>query len=209
MKNVFIQESQIKENVLIFQNSFISQSQLLGYNKIGKNCSICDSVIGMYSYVTNESIVINTTIGKYCSIGIGFKVGLGVHPTNFISTSPIFYSNYGFSGFKLADKSYFDEFKKTIIGHDVWIGANVFINEGITVGNGAIIGTGAVVTHNIPDYAIVGGVPAKVIKYRHDTDIIAYLNEIEWWNNELAWIKDNIKTFQKPILDLADLKDLK
>ena len=70
---------------------------------------------------------------------------------------------------------------KTFIGNDVWIGADVKIKSGITIGNGAVIGAGAVVTKNIPDFAVVGGVPAKIIKYRFDDETISKLLDSNWW----------------------------
>ena len=72
--------------------------------------------------------------------------------------------------------------KKTVIGNDVWIGRNATLIAGVRIGNGAVIGAGAVVTKDVPDYAIVVGVPARIIKYRFSEEIIKKLNMIEWWN---------------------------
>lgn len=71
--------------------------------------------------------------------------------------------------------------QQLIIGHDVWIGADVRIIKGVKIGNGAIVGTGSVVTKDVPPYAIVGGNPAKVIRYRFSPEIIAQLEQIKWW----------------------------
>ena len=71
---------------------------------------------------------------------------------------------------------------KTIIGNDVWIGDQCFIKAGVKVGDGAVIGAHAVVTHDVPPYAIVGGVPARVIRYRFDEETINSLLNSEWWN---------------------------
>lgn len=73
------------------------------------------------------------------------------------------------------------ECKRTYIGNDVWIAHNVSVKAGVTIGTGAAIGTGAVVTKNIPPYAIVAGVPAKIIRYRFDKRIICELLESKWW----------------------------
>lgn len=85
--------------------------------------------------------------------------------------------------------------RSCIIGNDVWIGAYVNIIEGITIGDGAIIAAGSVVTQDVPPYAVVGGVPAKVIKYRFEQDIIEQLKKIEWWNKDQKWLKKNAHLF--------------
>ena len=82
--------------------------------------------------------------------------------------------------------------QKVIIKNDVWIGANSVIMPNITIGNGAIIGAGAVVTKDVPDYAIVAGVPAKIIKYRFSQDIIDRLLILQWWNMDPKVIKKHI-----------------
>jgi len=81
----------------------------------------------------------------------------------------------------------------------VWIGNNATIMSGVKVGDGAIIAAGAIVTHDVPSYAIVAGVPAKVIKYRFGMDTISLLEKIEWWNKDINWIKNNEELFYKDI----------
>ena len=78
-----------------------------------------------------------------------------------------------------------------IIGNDVWIAAKSIVFQGVKIGNGAVIGAGSVVTKDVPDYAIVAGNPARIIRYRFTPDIIAYLNETKWWNYTLDNLDDN------------------
>lgn len=139
-------------------------------------------VLDDYSYIARNCNATNVKIGKFCSIGPNFCCGLGLHPTNGISTAPMFYSKAKQNGVSLVKEVVYEEQKQTTIGNDVFIGANVTIIDGVTIGDGAVIGTGAVVVKDIPPYAVAGGVPAKVIKYRFDQDIIEKLLKLKWWN---------------------------
>ena len=143
-----------------------------------------------YSYISRNSYVKNTDIGKFCSIGPNFCSGLGIHPTNGVSTSPMFYSTLKQNGFSLTEVNKVVESKRVIIENDVFIGANVTILDGVRICNGAIIGAGAVVTKDIPPYAIAVGVPAKVVKYRFEYDQIEQLQEIEWWDFDQTRLRE-------------------
>lgn len=143
-------------------------------------CIINHCHIGNYTYIGKNSLIQNTTIGNYCSISHDFNCGLGNHPLDLFSTSPIFYRKKNPLKLQLVEEnSQFQEYKSINIGHDVWIGARVTILDGVNIGNGAVIATGAVVTKDVPPYAIVGGIPARIIKYR---DIKERLNDPDWWN---------------------------
>lgn len=150
--------------------------------RLGAGVEFSNSSIGDYSYVSPNSKLHSTTIGKFCSIGPNVIIGYGEHPIKFLSTSPLFY--YGKKKFdiKIATKDYFNHHEQVFIKNDVWIGANVYIKNGITIGNGAVIAAGAVVIKDVPDYAIIGGVPGKLIKFRFDEIIIKELLEIKWWD---------------------------
>lgn len=138
--------------------------------------------LGAYSYISQNAKCHDVKIGKFCSIGPNFIAGIGMHPTNGISTSPMFYSSTNLSnGITLCKETKFKEHATVLIGNDVFIGANVIILDGIKIGNGAIIGAGSVVTKDVPDYAVVGGVPAKHIKFRFMPNQIQALNKIKWW----------------------------
>ena len=77
------------------------------------------------------------------------------------------------------------------IGNDCWIGEGAFLVGGITIGDGAVILAHAVVTKDVPPYAIVGGVPAKIQKYRYDEETIDFLQKIQWWNSPIEWLQEN------------------
>lgn len=158
-------------------NSYISKkAKVYGPMQIG------ESKIDDYSYISGNSVINQTQIGKFCSIGPNFISGFGIHPTNGISTSPIFYSTQKQSGTSFTKENKIKETLPILIGNDVFIGMNVIILDGVTIGDGAVIGAGAVVSKNIPPYAIAVGSPIKIIRYRFNDEQISKLLKIQWWN---------------------------
>lgn len=145
--------------------------------------------IGDYTYISQNSWISGATIGKFCSIGPNLFCGWGIHPTTGISTSPSFYSTKKQNGRSFCKEDKFEEKKKINIGNDVFIGANVTILDGVSIGDGAIIGAGAVVSKDIPPYAIAVGSPIRIIKYRFEPEVIAKLQQIEWWNRNEDYLK--------------------
>lgn len=154
--------------------------------------------IGDFSYVAKNSNITNCTIGKFCSIGPNFCCGLGIHPTDGISTSPMFYSISNVNGASLVEQDKIVESKHTTIGNDVFIGANVTVLDGVTIGNGAVIGAGAVVSKDIPPYAIAVGCPIHIIKYRMTEKQIAAMQRIQWWN----WDDDRLQDVERMFEDI-------
>lgn len=150
--------------------------------------------VGFDTYVGKGLEVANkkTTIGKYCSIARFVCIGTGQHPTDLLSTHPMLYKDmpYGPNLPPECRCKYDDENPPCHIGNDVWIGRGAVIMDGLTVGDGAIVATSAIVTKDVPPYAIVGGVPAKLIRYRFPPDIIEALLELRWWDLPIEKIKD-------------------
>jgi acetyltransferase-like isoleucine patch superfamily enzyme len=156
------------------------------------NCIVNNSVIDSYTYLGKSCLVQNTRIGKYCSIANEVMIGLGNHPLNLLSTSPLFYRWENPLNIKLIkDDLDIIEYKPITIGNDVWIGARSIIMDGISIGHGAVIAANSVVTKDIPPYAIVAGVPSKIIKYRFEEKEIAELIESKWWEKRLQDIIKN------------------
>lgn len=148
---------------------------------------------------------IEATIGRFTSIGYGTRTICGTHPYQapFVTTSPVFYSTRRQAMCTFSHEDVFQEIlPPPLIGNDCWIGERVSIVGGITVGDGAVILTGAVVTKDVPPYAVVGGVPANVIKYRYDSDTIGLLLGFRWWDKPIEWLRDNRELF----CDMAKLE---
>ncbi|WP_295728103.1 CatB-related O-acetyltransferase [uncultured Muribaculum sp.] len=156
------------------------------------------SSIGDYTYIGPNSRVVYSTVGKFCSIAGEVCLGLATHPLTYISSSPIFISTNNATGHRWTTKNVdFHEYVPTKIGNDVWIGTRAIIMGGITIGDGAVVGAGAVVTKDVPPYAIVGGIPAKIIRYRFDSGTIDVLLRLKWWNLSSRIVKKNIGIFQR------------
>ena len=164
--------------------SSISNSKIGNKSKLYPVYHIIDSSIGDYTYISINSFVSKTIIGKFCSVGPNFLFGWGIHPTNSISTSPIFYSTRKQIGVSLSTSDKIEERKKIRISNDVFIGANVTVLDGVTIGDGAVIGAGAVVSKDIPPYAICVGCPIKITGYRFEKEVIDKLLSIKWWDWE-------------------------
>ena len=157
--------------------------------RIGSGSYCLKTSIGRYSYVGDNCVTVQATIGSFCSIASYCCIGGGAHPTNMLSSSPVFYNGRNCLGMNFSNIAFAAEDPVTI-GNDVWIGEKVFIKDGITIGNGAIVGALSVVTHDVPPYSIVGGAPAKVIRYRFDEETIKAFEEIKWWEMEDTKLKN-------------------
>lgn len=142
---------------------------------IGGGSNLIDVTIGDYSYMGLYCSMTHVEIGKYCSIASFCSIGGDRHDLKGFSTSRIFENRIHFV----------DKFPKVTIGNDVWIGEKVFIKAGITIGHGAVIGAHSVVTCDVNPYAIVAGVPAKLLRYRFAEDIIQSMISSNWWNVDL------------------------
>ena len=147
------------------------------------------SFIECVHYLLDKKGTDKLIIGNYCSIGSGATFMMGGnqgHRADWVSTFPF---NFQANIFEHASNAYLKA-GDTILGHDVWVGSEAMIMAGITIGDGAIIGSRAVVTKDVPPYAIVGGNPAKILKYRFDEEKIQILLDLQWWH----WSEEKIKS---------------
>lgn len=173
------------------------KSNFSAYNHLMSKSIVYDSKIGACTYLAGAEVK-QALVGSFCSIGTRSVIGgLGIHPLQYLSTHPVFYSTQNQIALKFSDKNSFQEYKRTNIGSDVWVGFGAIILDGVTVGDGAVIAAGAVVNKDIPPYAIVGGVPAKIIKYRFKDQIIQKLVQMRWYDWPIDVIKKLSSFFTK------------
>lgn len=163
--------------------------------KVGTGSNCIGVTMGRYSYMGKNNSVCNASIGSFCSIASYCAIGGGAHPLDMVSTSPVFYK-----GKNIFRKNFGNITKEinrpVLIGNDVWIGEGVFINDGISIGDGVVIGAHSVVTHDIPAYAVVAGVPARVIRYRFSEEEIQTLLAMKWWDWPEELLRKNGNFFE-------------
>ena len=195
-KNAYYELRHVKKNLRIGYMVSCTNCNFNSHNTIYDAAILTNVNLGDFTYIGSQTKIKNANIGKYCSIADDVLIGLGKHPSDtFVSTHPIFFSTRKQSQITFADQSYFDEYAEITIGHDVWIGAKAVILDGVKIGNGAIVASGAIVTRDVPPFAIVGGVPAKVLKFRFNEEKIIFLNTFQWWNKDVDWLQKNWQVF--------------
>jgi virginiamycin A acetyltransferase len=151
-----------------------SNTTIARWTEVGRG-----SVIGDYSYINMHTCIGYAIIGKFTSIGYQCSIGLSEHPTSLLSTSPHIYGSRAI--FRRAPL-FNDNKAPSLVGNDVWIGAGVFVRQGVTIGDGAIIAAGSVVINDVLPYTIVGGIPARLIRYRAQPETIRRLLAWRWWD---------------------------
>lgn len=203
LASIFILRIKLRKVCRIAYSSNITKRTICeGMNQIFGQ-TFFDGYLGYGSYIGNN-VNLSAIVGRFCSIAPFVRCNSGTHPYQapFVSTAPCFCTTNPSriqNGGSFANRDIFVQNKyidsqqeiAIKIGHDCWIGEGAFIVGGVEIGNGAVVLAHAVVTKDVPAYAIVGGVPAKVIDYRFDDETIAFLQKVEWWNNSQEWFREN------------------
>jgi virginiamycin A acetyltransferase len=164
--------------------------------RLGRQVEITSLVsIGDHSYVNDGTRIGTARVGRFCSIAYHCSIGLHEHPLDLVSTSPRLYGTENVLGTPPARA---DMHSPTVIGDDVWIGSNAVIKQGVQIGTGAVVAAGAVVTRDVPPYAIVAGVPARVQRMRFEPEVVDGLLASRWWEWPEEELRRHAELFRTP-----------
>jgi acetyltransferase-like isoleucine patch superfamily enzyme len=166
--------------------------------KVLAGARLAQADLGDHSYIGGESSLKNCRVGKFCSIGEGVQIGLGVHPTSMISTYPGFYASRASGATRFASTVEALESSPVVLGNDVWVGNSAIILDGVEIGHGSVVAAGAVVTKSVAAYSIVAGVPARIVRQRFDDRMVRFLLAFAWWDRDEAFLRENAPLFAEP-----------
>lgn len=166
--------------------------------------SFISGTMGRHSFCGYDCEISGADIGHFCSIANQVVIGGGRHPVEWAGMSPVFYEGRDSVAKKFSTFSRPPP-QRTSIGSDVWIGYRAIIMQGVTIGDGAAIGAGSVVTRDVPAYAIVGGSPARLIRYRFDEPMREALLASRWWDRSDAVLERCADQIRDPVRFLEQL----
>jgi len=181
----------------IHPTATVTDSTLGAWTEVGARTTVAETTMGDYSYVVNDSAIIYATIGRFCSIAAQTRINPGNHPLGRVALNHFTYraAKYGLGE---DEDAFFDwrRASRVTLGHDVWIGHGAVVLPGVSIGTGAAVGAGAVVSKDVPAFAVVVGVPARVIRFRFEAPVQAALMRIAWWNWSHAELRERLGDFR-------------
>jgi phosphonate metabolism protein (transferase hexapeptide repeat family) len=192
---------------LVDPTASIRDSRLGVYSEVGARTKLLEVELGDYSYVVNDSDIAYATIGKFCSIAAMTRINPGNHPMWRASQSHFTYRASAY----FEDEADEDEFfawrrsHRVAIGHDVWIGHGAIVLPGRAIDTGAVVAAGAVVTKDVPDYTIVAGNPARIVRRRFPEFVAERLQRLAWWDWDHERIRSALTDFRA--LAVSDFLD--
>lgn len=170
--------------------AIIRDSEFGTYTYVGAGSVIADTVMGDYGYAMGGNQIAHAEIGKFANIATGVRINPSNHPWWRATLHHFTYRSRSY-GFSAADDTEIFDWRredKVTIGPDVWFGHNAIVMPGVTIGAGVVVGSGTIVSKDVPAYAVVVGVPARVIRFRAEPPVIERMQRIAWWD----WTHDQI-----------------
>ena len=177
----------------------VVRSTLGRYTEVGPRTELLEVELGDYSYVVNDADIAYSRIGKFVSIAAMARINPGNHPMHRASQAHFTYRASAYFDDAQDEPEFFDwrRSQGVTIGHDVWIGHGAIILPGRTVGDGAVVAAGAVVTKDVAPYAIVAGVPARMVRWRFPPEIGERLIALGWWHWDHARLRAALDDFRE------------
>lgn len=174
-------------------------------SKIESGSQVVNSSVARHSFCGYDCEITDCDIGAFCSIANEVVIGGGRHPIEWVGMSPVFYEGRDSVKAKFSEHKRVARLRSTI-GNDVWIGRRAIIRQGVRVGHGAVIGMASVVTKDVEDYAVAAGCPARVLRLRFDSETVAELLRIRWWEFDDSALAEYAQYFTNPNEFIAKIK---
>jgi phosphonate metabolism protein (transferase hexapeptide repeat family) len=183
--------SALPEAGIVHAGSTVVASALGRYTEVGEGSRLDGVELGDYSYCDRLCDLANTTVGRFSNIASFVRIGATDHPLDKASLHHFLYRSEKYWPDETDDADWFARrrARRAVIGHDTWIGHGAQVKPEVTVGDGAVVASGAIVTKDVPAYAIVAGVPARIVRMRQPPEIAARLARLAWWD----WDHDTLR----------------
>ena len=184
-----------RSGVSIGRSTDLNFADLGDFANVAHHAEISNSTIGKRTSIGRFTKIRDANIGSYCSISWNVTIGAVSHPMTHLSSHAFWYR----SQFGIVDSDRSMPSNPVFIGNDVWIGCDVVVMPGVKIGDGAVIGANSVVTKDVPEFTVVAGSPAKVLRQRFDDCVVNEIDRIRWWDWSDEVLRQNVDLFRQPI----------